>query len=209
MLEKCGNLPNAAPQQQKKHNFVGKSGAKSARGYPFTSSKSEVGARIPDDDRLTLHSQYDEEVGLQYNMLDEGDSSKNVLELDLQGKDIEDRPEPKSAKLRINYKGQARNDKVFGMAGTGGDFSESGLISSDAQEFMLLDNQGSEPITQDYQDCTSTSTSSMPFSAIRASAPSQSGATKMNTNQIKNTINPSKSLLNRYNQNLVKQLGRT
>ena len=146
MLEKVGPLPSSTPPPvskttQKKQKLIdGDTRSVSARDqqYPYTSSKSEVGARIPDDDLLTLQSQFDEverQMNAQQNV-------PQVFQLELQMMQTEDdrstpyTAAPKSAKLRkdakvgIGSKSQRGGRKVFAMGGTGG-FNESGLMSSE------------------------------------------------------------------------------
>ena len=65
----------------------------------------------------------------------------------------------------------------------------------------MLEQQTASPLTDNV------STSSMRYSALRASFPSQSGATKMAT-MLKPTKTPTKSLLGRYNKNLAKHSAR-
>ena len=100
---------------------------------------------------------------------------------------------------------------VVGVEGTGGKFSqigndESGLIDSEAQEFLMLEQQTASDITP--SDITPSandniSTSSMRYSALRASFPSQSGATKMPSQVLKSTKTPAKSLLGKYNKTMT------
>lgn len=95
---------------------------------------------------------------------------------------------------------------VVGVEGTGGKFSqigndESGLIDSEAQEFLMLEQQTASDITPSAND--NISTSSMRYSALRASFPSQSGATKMPSQVLKSTKTPAKSLLGKYNKTMT------
>ena len=66
MLEKVGPLPQATTQppsnqnrKKPQHRFTGAQSARTEK--VFTSSKSEVGAQIPDEERLTLRSHEDDE----------------------------------------------------------------------------------------------------------------------------------------------------
>ena len=73
----------------------------------------------------------------------------------------------------------------------------------------MLEQQTHSDITPRGEVVSGNSSSSMRFSALRASFPSQSGATKMATSSIlKPTKTPTKSLLGRYNQNLAKHSAR-
>ena len=94
---------------------------------------------------------------------------------------------PKSATLREknNHIG-AKKVPVLGAEGTGGGFSaveneESGMIDSEAQEFLMLEQQTASDVTPrgETDNISRISSNSMPYSALRASFPSQSGATKM------------------------------
>jgi len=125
------------PFKAKKHRFQD--------DKKFTDSKSEVGARIPDSERLTLRSSEDDDVpsamrgnearnfNYEFQMTSE-DHSSPFVHL------------PKSATLRQStnsyQKHFLRTQKI--VEGTGGGFSqlgcdESGLVSSEAQEFLHLE----------------------------------------------------------------------
>ena len=156
---------------------------------------------MQDDDRITLQSQFDDEE-LQPN-------TRKTFDLEFQfaqNEDVQNKPfgpGPKSANVRedLNIGGSKSHRggrQVVGMAGTGG-FNESGMISSEAQEFLMLEQQTASEFVPGYDNM---STSSMPLSAFRASMPSQSGATRT---FLKPAKQPAKSLLGRYNQNLNKQ----
>lgn len=83
----------------------------------------------------------------------------------------------------------------------GGD--ESGIGDSEAQEFLLLEQQtASEMNLGERDDISGVSTGSLKYSALRASCTSQSGATKGSV--IKPTKQPAASLLGKYNANLAR-----
>ena len=140
MLEKCSALPKGetGPFVAKKHRFGGGDARSAQSEFHFTSSKSEVGARIPDSERLTLRSQEDDFddanlplVGHDGQILDyeyqttQEDFSSPFVKV------------PMSANLRQASDFQARR-KVVGPGGTGGGFASS-LVSSEAQEFLMLE----------------------------------------------------------------------
>lgn len=110
---------------------------------------------------------------------------------------------------------------VVGVEGTGGGFSqigndESGLVDSEAQEFLMLEQQTASNVTPRGEPLTdNVSSSSMrqgTGSALRASFPSQSGATKMHSSGIlktqstaRKTKMPAQTLLGKYNQTMTKR----
>ena len=164
-------------------------------------------------DRLTLQS---EDEGMM--AFENGDNEK-PFEYDFQN-DEANSPflPPASAKIRPSepLKG-SRQHKPIGVEGTGGGFSavghdESGLIDSDAQEFLMLEQRTAgdyTPKVVETDNVSRVSSNSLRYSALRASFPSQSGATKVTTSSIlKPTKTPQKSLLGRYNQTLAKHSAR-
>jgi len=82
------------------------------------------------------------------------------------------------------------------------------LIDSEAQEFLNLERQTASEAAQ-LGGVDNFSSNSMRYSELRASFPSQSGATKVSTKLLKPTKTPTKSLLGRYNENLGKHSTRT
>ena len=93
------------------------------------------------------------------------------------------------------------------VEGTGGGFShfgndESAIAESEAQGFFT-------PNDEEMDNISRISSNSRHYSDLRASFPSQSGATKMPFASIlKPTKTPTKSLLGRYNDNLAKHSAR-
>ena len=95
------------------------------------------------------------------------------------------------------------------MEGTGGGFSqigndESGMADSEDKEFLMLEKRTHSDNITPRGEADNVSSSSMRYSALRSSVPSQSGATKVSSKVLKPTKTASKSLLGRYNQNIQK-----
>ena len=136
------------------------------------------------------------------------------------GYDFELTPEDNSSPFAVNSATMRdifpKSKTVVGAEGTGGGFSqighdESGLLDSEAQEFLMLEQRTASEITPrcETENVSRVSSNSIRYSNLRSSFPSQSGATRTKFSSVlKPTKTPTKSLLGRYNQNLAKNSAR-